>query len=351
MKILISGGAGFIGATLAREFKKSDPACDVWVLDNLHRRGSEMNLPGFKRMGIHFIHGDIRIPEDLDQLESAYDVFIECSAEPSVLAGLNSSPQYVLQSNLTGTLNCLEFARKRCGFFLFLSTSKVYSIQPLRSLPLVESDTRFVLQESGLPLGASPQGISEEFTTQSPRSIYGATKLASELIIQEYAFNYGLKSLINRCGVISGPGQFGKTDQGIFSLWIANHFFCRPLSYTGFGGYGKQVRDILHPLDLFDLIEAQIAQARYSNGEIFNVGGGVKGATSLLEYTHLAQEVTGNCLEIKSVNESSTVDVSWYVSDTRSVEQSFDWKPKRDLHNIASDTLSWVKNQEQVGIY
>src|SRR4051812_4260946 len=122
MRILITGGAGFVGSSLATYFKKNDPSSSVVAFDNLKRRGSELNLAVFKELGIEFVHGDIRVLSDLEDLSGDFDLFIEASAEPSVLAGLNGSPNYVLQTNLTGTLNCLEFARKRTRQMIFLST-------------------------------------------------------------------------------------------------------------------------------------------------------------------------------------------------------------------------------------
>ena len=128
MRILIRGGAGFVGSSLAKYFKKTDPSFQVTAFDNLKRRGSELNIPELKSLGIRFIHGDIRIPTDFLQLEGDFDLVIDASAEPSVHAGTKDAPDHVVGANLTGTFNCLNFARERCGAFLFLSTSRVYSI-------------------------------------------------------------------------------------------------------------------------------------------------------------------------------------------------------------------------------
>src|SRR5512136_1292110 len=125
MRILITGGAGFIGSRLALFFQ-GELKSKVHVLDNLRRRGSEINLISLKERGIHFTHGDIRQREDLMDLPGNFDLLIEASAEPSVLAGQDGSPSYVIGTNLLGTVNCLEFARHRTGAFLFLSTSRVY---------------------------------------------------------------------------------------------------------------------------------------------------------------------------------------------------------------------------------
>src|SRR4030095_3249961 len=271
MKILITGGAGFVGSSLALAFRRENASAQVTVVDNLKRRGSELNLSLFKQSAIKFVHGDIRNPSDLDQLDSAYDLFIEASAEPSVQAGIKGSPRYAFQTNLSGTFNCLEFARKSAGAFVFLPTSRVYSLTPLKKIALVETPTRLAIADNQSIKGISVRGINEDFPTNLPRSIYGATKLASELIVQEYADTYGLRSIINRCGVIAGPGQFGKVDQGVFTMGVANTHFKKPWKYTGFGGKGKQVRDLLHPLDLFSLVKKQIEKIDDISGQVFNV--------------------------------------------------------------------------------
>jgi len=213
-----------VGSSLARRFQEESKNNSVVVLDNLRRRGSEINLPDLKNRGIKFCHGDIRVQDDLNDLNGNFDLIIEASAEPSVLYGVTQSPAYVLNSNLSGTLNCLKFAKERCGAFLFLSTSRVYSMEPLRAILLDEAESRFKVRDQVSIPGLTSRGVSEVFATHLPRSFYGATKLASEMIIQEYVYAYKMPALINRCSVICGPGQFGKPDQGVFSLWAIHHF-------------------------------------------------------------------------------------------------------------------------------
>jgi CDP-paratose 2-epimerase len=244
-RALITGGAGFVGSALGLGLAQRYPDWQITALDNLKRRGSELNLPRLKQAGIQFIHGDVRNTEDLDPVALQPDLILECSAEPSVLAGY-ASPGYVLQTNLVGTVNCLELARQTQADFIFLSTSRVYPIAYLNALEFTETETRFQLLEQQVLPGVSSQGISEEFPLNGARSLYGATKLASELLVAEYADAYGLRTVINRCGVLTGPWQMGKVDQGVFALWMAFHYFQRSLKYIGYGGTGKQVRDFLH---------------------------------------------------------------------------------------------------------
>jgi CDP-paratose 2-epimerase len=345
MRILISGGAGFVGSTLARSFCEK-PGNEIVVLDNLRRRGSELNLATFKKMGIDFSHGDVREGADLQDIPGNFDLMIEASAEPSVHAGQDGSPAYVIGTNLQGTINCLEFARKRVGLFSYLSTSRVYSISSLRSIQLNETPQRFVIARRQTLPGISQSGIDEAFPTNQARSFYGASKLASELLIQEYVESYGVRAIINRCGVIAGPGQFGKTDQGFISLWVAHHYFGLPLKYKGFGGKGKQVRDALHALDFAELVSRQLVEPKHWDGTYYNVGGGRPLSISLLELTELCSEIVGSPIEIGSTEDTERVDIPLYITDYGKVHRTFKWLPQRDLKTIVTEIAEWIKLNE-----
>jgi CDP-paratose 2-epimerase len=300
----------------------------------------------FGKTGVEFHHGDVREPNDLLDIPGSFDLMVEASAEPSVQAGQQGSPAYVIGTNLQGAINCLEYARKKAGMFAYLSTSRVYSIPSLRAIQLDETPQRFeVAAQQTLP-GISERGIDESFPANKARSFYGATKLASELLIQEYADSYGIKAIVNRCGVIAGPGQFGRTDQGVISLWVANHYFGLPLNYRGFGGKGKQVRDVLHPLDLAALLSKQIEKPGYWNGEQFNIGGGRIISVSLLELTGLCRDIVGNSVAIGSIENTERVDVPLYLTDYTKAQRCFDWRPQRDIKTIVSEIAGWVRSNE-----
>src|SRR5262249_30308037 len=139
---------------------------------------------------------------------------------------------------------------------VLLSTSRVYSVRDLLRLPLETRERAFAVADQRLPAGASSRGVTEEFPTNPPLSLYGSTKRASEMLAIEYAASFGVPVRVIRCGVLAGAGQFGRPDQGIFSFWV--HAWLRgwPLRYIGFGGRGQQVRDCLHPRDLTRLLLA-----------------------------------------------------------------------------------------------
>lgn len=345
MKILITGGAGFVGSNLAIKLKEKYPDFEILALDNLKRRGSELNLPRLQNAGIHFIHGDIRNAEDFEEV-GHIDLLLECSAEPSVLAGLDTSPSYLINTNLIGTINCLEVARKSKAAFIFISTSRVYPIDPINNLKFIEEETRFSLKKEQEIVGASREGIAENFPLEGARSLYGSTKLCSEIIIQEYIHAFGLKAIINRCGVITGPWQMGKVDQGVFVLWVARHIFGGKLSYIGYGGEGKQVRDFIHIDDLFDIIDIQIKNFATYNGSIYNIGGGTENTVSLQELTKICQEITGNSIEITSSLENRPADLISFITDSQKIKQLSGWKPKKDARETVSDIARWIQENK-----
>ncbi|MFN6496910.1 MAG: NAD-dependent epimerase/dehydratase family protein [Nostoc sp. DedQUE01] len=346
-KILILGGAGFVGSSLAINLKKHHSHSKIICFDNLRRRGSELNLPRFKNLGIDFIHGDIRSSSDLDPGIFDADTIIDCSAEPSVLAGF-ASPQYVLQTNLIGTINVLELARQIQARLLFLSTSRVYPIETLKSINLVELPTRFsIAVEQTIP-GVSDLGIAEEFPLQSYRSLYGTTKLASEMLIEEYRQAYNIQAIVNRCGVITGPWQMGKVDQGVFVLWLAAHYFEKSLSYIGYGGTGKQVRDLLHIQDLLRLIDYQLEHFSELDGDVLNVGGGVENSLSLLETTRLCESITGKSIAIKSEETARQGDIPIYITDSSKIISKTGWKPMMNPEQTLRDIYHWILEYETI---
>lgn len=346
-KILVTGGAGFVGSNLCLKLKEYYSNIKVIALDNLSRRGSELNLPRLKKAGVQFIKGDVRFKKNL-QLGNV-NLLIECSAEPSVMAGVNSSPEYLLDTNLVGALNCFELARKNQADVIFLSTSRIYPIEKLNSLQYIEEATRFTLTKKQTIKGASQRGISEEFPLEGVRSLYGATKLCAELVLQEYLENYQIKGVINRFGLIAGPWQMGKVDQGVITLWLSRHVSQKPLTYIGFGGKGKQVRDVLHVDDVFDILNLQLKDLGQFNGQIYNLGGGLKNSLSLKELTHYCQKITGQKIKINSTSKTRPGDVRIYLSDNSKIKNQTGWQPQRGLEEILQDIYNWIiKNQEKL---
>ena len=341
MRFLVTGGAGFVGSQLALRLKRDRPDAEVVALDSLKRRGSELALERLRAGGVAFLHGDVRNPEDLEPVGSA-DLLLECSAEPSVMAGYDGGARFLVHTNLQGTLNCLEFARSRGAGMVFLSTSRVYPIAALRGLPLERRGDRLVIPEHRSGPGWSAVGIRSDFPLAGPRSLYGATKLCSEHLIEEYAAMYGLPAVIDRCGVIAGPWQMGKVDQGFVALWAARHRFGGSLSYHGFGGEGAQVRDILHVDDLCDLVALQTLDLEQHAGRVYAVGGGPSGSVSLRELSGLCARLSGRALPIGSRPETHPADVPWFVTDNAEVTARTGWRPRRSREQLLEDVFRWL---------
>jgi CDP-paratose 2-epimerase len=289
----------------------------------------------------------VRHPQDLAAI-GAIDVLIECSAEPSVMASVGGGGDYLVQTNLVGAHHCLELAARHGAQMVFLSTSRVYPVAAQNALAMREAETRFELLDEQPLSGASSRGITEDFPLSGARTLYGATKLSAELLVTEYAAAHGIRTVTNRCGVVAGPWQMGKVDQGVFTHWVLSFIRGRPLSYIGYGGSGKQVRDLLHVEDLVDLVEDQVQDPGRWDGMTFNVGGGREGSLSLLETTAICRELTGVDLDVGSVAQTRAGDVPVYLSDCSALYAHTTWRPRRDPRVILEDVVRWVRDNESV---
>jgi CDP-paratose 2-epimerase len=331
MTVLITGVAGFVGSTIAHGLREYISGLEIVGLDSFIRPGSETNRAALARAGVRVIHADVRQASDFETLP-AVDWVIDAAANPSVLAGVDgrTSSRQVVEHNLGGTLNVLEYCRRHRAGLILLSTSRVYSIAALSSLPLIAEQNRFVLDASSpLALGVSAAGIDETFSTDPPLSLYGATKRASEQLALEYASAFDFPIWIDRCGVLAGAGQFARPDQGIFSYWIHSWAARRPLKYIGFGGL--QVRDVLHPRDLVPLLSNQLRTTDHGPrasgvSRVFNVSGGVESAASLRQISDWCAARFGSHA-VADTGESRPFDLAWTILDSAACRRRWDWKP------------------------
>ena len=346
--ILVTGGAGFVGSNLAISLKKILENCKITALDNLYRKGSELNLPRLEKYGIEFINGDVRDISDLRKVGNI-DFLIECSAEPSVLAGSDGNTSYLIETNLNGAINCAELCRENHAGMIFLSTSRVYPIAPLVNASITETETRFEFDDKQQVTGLSRQGVSEDFPMAGERSLYGATKYSAEIILDEYRNLFKIPIVINRCGVIAGPWQFGKADQGIAAFWLAAHIFKKRLKYIGFGGSGKQVRDFLHIDDLARLVSLQMkSPEKFSSAGFFNAGGGLGTSASLLELTSICEKASGNKTTITPETAMRYADIPIYLSDSRRISEFCGWRPEKTMENIIGDIHEWIVETPEI---
>jgi CDP-paratose 2-epimerase len=340
MKILITGGCGFVGSNIAIYLKKNLKKVKIASLDNLTRKGSNLNKIRLTNYNIENYNINI---ENLDKAKSLpkFNLIIDCCAEPAIEAS-RKDPDRVFKTNLVGTFNVLKKCIKDKSNIIFLSSSRVYSIEKLRGLI---KDFNLVK-----PIKIKTK-INENFETSSASSLYGFTKLSSEKLIQEIFYKSNLKYIINRFGVIAGPWQFGKQDQGFVPLWVAKHLFKKKLSYIGFGGKGHQVRDVIHIDDVCNIILLQIKKLKSINNNIFNIGGGAKNSISLLGLTNKCKKLTKNNINIKKVLRTSIFDIPYFVTDNSKILKTYKWRPTKNIDQILKDIFIWLSQNRKIRNY
>ena len=349
---------------------------EVCGLDNFLREGSRGNVEPLRKLGIRVEEGDIRNEADLAKMPKV-DWVLDCAAEPSVLAGVGSGmgSYELMDHNLIGTIRVLELCKKIQAGFVLMSTSRVYSVAKLAAVKVevvkgayrlrlglrlrlskaaggrlqatgnakAESEKRKA--EKSEIAGLTSKGISEEFSTEPPVSLYGASKRCAELLAMEYGEAFGFPVWINRCGVLAGKGQFGKADQGIFSYWIRSWRENRPLRYIGFDGTGAQVRDCLHPVDLVPVLKKQMTVSVNVNVErerrleggvdyrICNFGGGVGNSCSLRQLSEWCEKRFGP-RKVESDPNPRPYDLPWVVLDSSRAKKIWDWEVQTRMEEI-----------------
>tara|TARA_B100000795_G_C22781548_1_gene432562 strand:+ start:461 stop:1489 length:1029 start_codon:yes stop_codon:yes gene_type:complete len=334
-KILITGGCGFIGSNLCLHLKNRNFA--VYSLDNLSRRGSRYNLSLLKKAKIKNYKIDISNFKKINSLPR-FDLVIDCCAEASVEVSRKDIDR-VINTNLIGTFNILKKINKDNSKIIFLSTSRVNTITDINKITKNHNFKKKIKIK---------KQIDENFSTRSPKSIYGLTKHASEMLIEEFSFAFNIKYIINRLGVISGPLQFGKVDQGFVSLWLWRHIIKRKLKYIGYGGFGNQVRDLLHVYDLCEIIEIQIKEINSIYNRLFTIGGSTNNTISLNNLTAHCEKITNNKIKFDKIKSTSIYDIPYFVTSNKLVSKTYNWKPKRNLLEIIHDTYSWLSSAKKI---
>ena len=336
MKILVTGGCGFVGANICLALKKKSNK--VFSLDNLSRKSSVLNFEILKKKRIKNYKIDIFNEKKIQKL-TKFDLIIDCCAEAAVEVSKKDIDR-VFNTNLIGTFNLLKKAKKDKSKIIFISSSRVNSIIEINNI-IGKKNLRKKIKIN--------KRINENFDTLKPKSLYGFTKLASELLIEEFSYAFGLKYIINRCGVISGPMQFGKQDQGFVSLWVWKHILNKNLKYIGFGGHGNQVRDVLHIDDLVSLINLQIKKLNKIYNKKICVGGSKKSNTSLKNLSSICQKITGNKLKYTKIKKTSIYDIPYFITDNTLANKIYKWQPKKNIIDIVKDNYKWLmKNKTKL---
>jgi CDP-paratose 2-epimerase len=338
-KILISGSCGVVGSNIINNLTKK---YSIYGLDNFYRYGSKFN---HKNQKDNFIFNkiDINSKLSLDKINFEPDVIIHLASETSVTYGINNSPEYLLKTNTIGTLNILERFKKKNLKFIFLSTSRVYSIEDLNNLPLKNDTNRYILKNNHKIDGIKNYGITENFNTNGRKSFYGLSKLFSEDLILEYAKLYGFNVIINRCGLLTGTNQWGKSSQGLMSYFVYKALKNELISITGFKGSGLQVRDFLNIKDLVNLLDLQIKNRNNNKNVIYNVGGGIKNSFSINELIDAIEKNLNLVINVKRLKISHQNDIGYYITNNEKISRDYNWQPEIDLKQTIKDIEIFVK--------
>lgn len=340
MNILITGGAGFVGSNLAIYFRQKGHY--VTVMDNLVRRGSELNLNEFQDWGIDFIHGDVRNKEDFEHLKYKPEIILDTAAQPAACTGYDN-PTFDITNNYLGLLNVLEYARDCKAGLIFWSTNKVYDGNLVNALSVREGKTRWNTSMDWRGFGESTS------IDGGCHSIYGLSKVCADLTCQEWAKSFKMPVIINRWSCLAGERQFGKSEQGWVAWFVMAGIFNLPVNL--YGWQGKQVRDVLFIKDICELIEKQIAHIHEPGlcGQVFNVGGGMGNNVSLLECISQIENILGKKIKSHYVDEVRKADQCVYISDITKVRNTFNWMPQVKMEEGLIQIIDWVeKNADKL---
>lgn len=338
-RALITGGAGFIGSNLAERLLAS--GVHVRIFDNLSRAGVVYNLEWLRSLAagerLEFVKGDVRDARAVAQAVRGVTEIYHLAAQVAVTTSLDD-PITDFEVNANGTVNVLEEARRSGAnpFVLYTSTNKVYGALP--RLPIEVEGTHYRALQTGF------RGVTEEQPLDF-HSPYGCSKGAADQYVHDYARIYGLPTVVFRMSCIAGPRQLGNEDQG----WVAHFLYSvlggRPITIYG---DGYQVRDILHVHDLIDAMQAAYQHRSITRGHVYNLGGGMKRAASVIEMLTQISELTGRKLNL-CYDKVRPGDQPLYIADTTKLEDTTGWRPQRSLGEILNAIHTfWKQNHEKV---
>ena len=329
MNIIITGGCGFVGSSLCLYLKKNLKGSKILSIDNLSKNYSRFNQKILKKNNIENKKINLGKLNSLKHVNFKADIIIDCSAEPAVEISKKKIVK-VIESNFISTLNILEKNKRDKSKLMFISSSRVY--------PIIDSYKKFqdYKKKKLIPT------FTEQENLKGAKTIYGFTKAASEELIEEFSYSEKIKYIINRCGIISGPGQYGKVEQGLISLWMWRHINKINITFNGYGGKGLQVRDVLFINDFCELILIQIKNFKNYENNLFCVGGGPKNLINLRNLTKICQKISKNKLKVRRNLKTSIYDVPYYVTSLKKIKKISNWKPKINLNEGLKDIYNWM---------
>ena len=335
MKVLITGGAGFVGSNLANAFfQRGD---NVTVLDNLSRRGTEKNLQWLKSQDadFHFIKGDIRDFDTVSKAVVGMDVVYHLAAQVAVTTSV-TDPRNDFEINLLGSFNVLEAIRKCTTppMILFSSTNKVYG--KMSHVPVLERNGRWEYE-----LLSSGNSEKSPLDFYSP---YGCSKGGADQYIRDYCRIYGIPSTVFRMSCIYGPRQMGCEDQGWVAFFLIQAALKKPVTIFG---DGKQIRDVLYVSDLVNAFISAYEKRDITTGKIYNIGGGPTRTLSLLELINFIQKELHADLPF-NLDDWRPGDQKVYVSDISKAKSEFGWFPEIDPSTGLKLLHSWILENKQL---
>ncbi len=339
MKLLVTGGAGFIGSHVVEHFVKK--GAEVTVFDNLCRakllkkdeKNALYNWNFLKEHypKVHLIKGDIADNRSLFEAGKHCDTIIHTAAQTAVTTSV-VDPEPDFQTNALGTFNVMELARKNNAAVVYCSTNKVYG-DNVNSLPLIEKEKRYSFSSS--------HGIAETFSIDGcEHTPYGCSKLAGDVYVQDYAHLYGLNTGVFRMSCIYGTRQFGVEDQGWVAWFTIATILGKPLTIYG---DGKQVRDVLNVHDLVKLYDLFLSSP-VKHG-VWNTGGGMAKTMSLLELLDILGKLTGTKSAI-SFSDWRPSDQKVYISDISKVKKDLGWEPNITPEEGVKELVEWVNENK-----
>lgn len=329
-RALITGGAGFIGSNLAAHYLSQ--GIKVVVFDNFSRRGADANaawLADLDNPGLSIVVGDVRNFDSLREAMHGCDLAVHLAAQVAVTTSVED-PREDFQINAVGGFNLLEAARGSGSdpIVVYASTNKVYG--SLSGLEIAEHPKRYAFHDR-------PLGVPETFPIDL-HSPYGCSKGATDLYMLDYARIYGLRTVVMRQSCIYGPRQFGIEDQGWVAHFVISSVLGRPITIYG---DGRQVRDVLHVHDLIAAFDRAVERIEVSRGQAYNLGGGPRNATSLLEMVERMRRELGLPVELHYQNWRPG-DQKVYISDVRKAEAELGWVPHTDFGAGLRQLRDWV---------
>lgn len=336
-KVLVTGGAGFIGSNLVNHLVAQGN--EVTIFDNLSRRGTEKNVAWLKEKfgpNVQILQGDIRNIARVNEAVKGKEVIFHFAAQVAVTTSV-INPREDFEINALGTLNVLEAARLNGSnpIIVFTSTNKVYG--GLDDVVVIEQGKRYGFRD--FPLGISE---SRGLDFHSP---YGCSKGAADQYIHDYTRIYGLRTVVFRMSCIYGTRQFGNEDQGWVAHFIIAAVLSRPITIYG---DGKQVRDILYVDDLVRAFASAVDKIDSTAGQIYNIGGGPNNTVSAwLEFREFLAELLGRKIPV-SYSDWRPGDQKVYISDIRKAQQALNWQPQISVREGIQRLYQWVVNNKQL---